>query len=390
MKRLLFFLLVLVIAILIGIQVKTNPGYLLISTHHLAVQTRLWVAILLLVVLFCLLYFVVRVFKYTRSIPSRWRRWRGQEKMLKATRLTYQGLIAIVKGEWRAAQKKLIQEVKHSPAPLVNYLAAATAAEYAEMQSQRDHYLQQAYQAQPQEKLTVGLVQAQLQYHAAQYELALATLKQLLEFAPKQQQVLRLLAKNYQALADWDNVIALLPVLQKRQLFTEKFIFDLAVTAYRHILLEPCNIERLIQLWGKAPQNIRQRVEITVLYVKALLQFNQDVAAAEIIEQTLKHVWSGELVLLYPQVHLKNEKKQLAHAEHWLKAHAKDPQLLIVLGQLAECNQLWDKAKDYYQQSLAIQPSVAVYAAYARLLEQLGELEESLVYYRRGLLQTTK
>jgi len=390
MKRLLFLLIVLIIAILIGIQVKTNPGYVLISTHHISIETRLWFAILFLIVLFFIIYFLIRIFKYTRSIPTRWKHWRRKEKTLKATRLTYQGLMAMAKGNWQLAQKKLLQNVKNAPAPLVNYLAAAIAAARDGTQQQRDAYLRQAYETVPDAKFAVELVQAQLQCDAGQYEFALATLKQLIEAAPQQKQVLRLLAKVYKRLGEWDSLIELLPQLQKRKLFPEKFLAELIFTAYHHVFTKQHDVERLMQTWKKAPRNIREQVDISILYIKALLQFNEDVEAAAVIVSALKHSWSSEMVLLYAKLDLQDAKKQLLQAEHWLKTHAKDPQLLFVLGQLAERNQLWGKAKDYYQESLAIKPKVEVYAAYAKLLEQLGDVEESLVYYRRGLLQVMK
>ena len=75
--------------------------------------------------------------------------------------------------------------------------------------------------------------------------------------------------------------------------------------------------------------------------------------------------------------------------EHWLKAHPNDAKLLFVLAQLAERNQLWGKAKDYYRASLDNQPNAQVYMAYAKLLEYLGDVEVSLMYYRLGLLRAT-
>ena len=390
MKRLFFFLIILVIAILIGLQIKTNPGYVLISTTHVAIETRLWFALLFLVVLFLVLYFIVRFFKYTHAIPSRWQRWRVKEKTIKATRLTYQGLLAAAKGDWSVAQKKLMRDVKAAPAPLVNYLAAAIAAARDGDQQQRDQYLRQAYELVPNAKLAVGLVQAQLQYGASQYELALATLKQLVEMAPKQKQVLRLLAKVYKKLGEWISLVALLPELQKQQLFPEKFLSKTASLAYCHIFTTLYDAEQLMQVWKKAPHAIRGQADIVILYVRALIQLNQMEVAEELIRKNLKHSWSSELVLLYAEVDFDHVKKQLSYAEQWLKAHVKDPQLLFVLGQLAERNQLWGKAKDYYQASLDICSEVKVYAALAKLLEQLGELDESLVYYRRGLLEVVQ
>lgn len=390
MKRLFFLLIVLIIAILIGIQLKSNPGYVLITTNHFTIETRLWFVSLFLLILFLMLYFVIRLFKYIYSMPIRWQQWRTKEKTSKATKLTYQGLMSVAQGDWSIAQKKLLREIKNAPVPLINYLAAATAAAGDGEQQQRDQYLHQAYEIMPNAKLIVGLVQAQLQYDASQYELALATLKQLVEIAPKQKLVLRLLTKVYQKLGEWNNLVKLLPQLKKRQLFSERYLINITLTAYCHIFTKPCDVEGLMKAWKKAPSDIRNRPQIIKLYIEALINLNEIDTADALLRKVLKEDWNSELVLLYADIKLTDVKRQLAYAEHWLRFYPKDVDLLFVLGKLAERNQLWGKAKNYYQASLKIEPKVSVYAVYAKLLEQLGEVEESLIYYRLGLLATVQ
>ena len=390
MKRLFFLLVVLIVAILIGVQIKSNPGYVLISTNHFTVETRLWFALLSSFILFLILYFVIRLFKYIYSMPVRWQQWRTKEKAIKATKLTCQGLMSVVQGDWSVAQKKLLREVKNAPVPLINYLAAATAAARDGEQQKRDQYLHQAYEIVPNAKLIIGLVQAQLQYDANQYELALATLKQLVEIAPKQKLVLRLLTKIYKKLGEWNNVVELLPQLKKQKLFPKKYLINITLTAYCHIFTTPYDVKNLMEVWKKAPSDIRNQPQIIRLYIEALISLNEIDTADTLLRKVLKENWNSKLVLLYIDVKLTDVKRQLAYAEQWLKLHPKDAELLFVLGKLAERNQLWGKAKNYYQASLKIESKVRVYAAYAKLLEQLGEIEESLIYYRRGLLATVQ
>ncbi len=389
MRRLLLFLVVFILAILIGIEMKTNPGAVLIITNHITVETRLWFAVLFLVLLFLVLYFLLCLIKYVFSMPQCWRRWRVKKKTIKASGLTEQGLLAIVTGDWRRAQQQLLQEVKNSPAPLVNYLAAATAANGSGAWLQRDDYLYHASRLMPNTQLAVGLVRARLQYDSGQYTFALVTLQQLLAMSPKQKQLLCLLAKVYQQLGQWRDLVALLPALQKQRIFPKKMFITLAEKAYDHTFAAADDAQELLQLWKKSPQLIRVQVNIIVFYVRALLRLQQDKEAHALISKVLRHHWDEALVLLFADVRLDNSNKQLLQAEHWLKSHFDDPPLLFVLGQLAERNQLWGKAKDYYQASLDTRPDAKVYLAYAKLFERLGDIEKSLVYYRLGLLQTT-
>jgi HemY protein len=51
-------------------------------------------------------------------------------------------------------------------------------------------------------------------------------------------------------------------------------------------------------------------------------------------------------------------------------------------------NQLWGKARDYFESSLKIQGSPEAFAEMARLLAHLGEHKRSTEYYQQGLLLT--
>lgn len=385
MKRLFFFLIVFTLAVLIGIQIKLNPGYVLISTQHIAIETRLWFAIVCLVIAFYLVYFLIRFFKVTRSAPGRFRQWRQHEKAQQASKYTYKGLIGLAQGDWGAAQKKLMKHVNHAPAPLLNYLAAAIAAGRDGNLQQRDHYLHQAADAGPKAEVAIGLVQAQLQYDAGQYEMALASLNEIAEFVPRQKHVLALYANVYKKLADWSNLAKALNVAEQYKALPEHQLRSMAVTAYQHVFCDINDVLELKAAWQAAPKSIREQTELGFLYIKALNRLGEVEAADKLTRQLLKQNWLSALAGYYPQIELTNRKKQLANAEGWLNNHGNDPQALYSAGCLAERNALWGKAKDYYLASLNIAENSKVYAAYAHLLEELGDVRESLVYYRKGL-----
>ena len=52
-------------------------------------------------------------------------------------------------------------------------------------------------------------------------------------------------------------------------------------------------------------------------------------------------------------------------------------------------NELWGKARQYFEQSLNFQPRGETCAELARLLAALGEHEASTKYYQQGLLLMT-
>ena len=56
------------------------------------------------------------------------------------------------------------------------------------------------------------------------------------------------------------------------------------------------------------------------------------------------------------------------------------------MGRLSLRNNLWGKARDYFETSHRLQPSAETCAELARLLFSLGERELSAQFYREGLL----
>ncbi|MDZ4332935.1 MAG: heme biosynthesis protein HemY, partial [Pseudomonas sp.] len=90
-------------------------------------------------------------------------------------------------------------------------------------------------------------------------------------------------------------------------------------------------------------------------------------------------------VRLYGLLHGRDLGKQLQAAEGWLKQHPQDAGLLLTLGRLCLHSQLWGKAKDYLESSLAFQRHPETCAELARLLGQQGELERSNSLYQEGL-----
>ncbi|WP_442957724.1 heme biosynthesis protein HemY, partial [Polaromonas sp.] len=65
--------------------------------------------------------------------------------------------------------------------------------------------------------------------------------------------------------------------------------------------------------------------------------------------------------------------------------HPKDADLLLTLGRLCVQNQLWGKAKEYFESSLVFQRHPETCAELARLLTQLGEVERSNRLFQEGL-----
>ncbi|MDH3280584.1 MAG: tetratricopeptide repeat protein, partial [Gammaproteobacteria bacterium] len=65
--------------------------------------------------------------------------------------------------------------------------------------------------------------------------------------------------------------------------------------------------------------------------------------------------------------------------------HGDDPHLLLSLARICIANELWGKARSYLETSIAKHGPAEAYQELGRLLEQLGEPQKALSYYRKGL-----
>lgn len=388
MKRVGLLLVVLLVATLLGIQFKLNPGYVLISSDHYVIETRLWFAIFILILLFLILHTVIRVFRYTGAVPRRFRLWRSQSKQLKTVAKTNKGLIDLTNGDYKSAIKLLSKSSERAEKPLLNYLGSAIAAGRLGDLDLRDQYLAKAIALRPKQRFAIGLVQARLYFEAEQYEAAVSILKDLYEKSAKHEQVLSLLARSYEKLEDWHAVIELLPALKKHNALSDKEYQCLAINAYDNIFQYGNDVKTITAHWKKSSADITSQQRLIELYCSALKNLNAIEQAAKTIESALKQQWNTELVRLYGELNLENTNKQLQIAEAWLKLGRQDAELFYVLGTLCAKQKLWGKAKSYFQKSIDAKAMPKTYLAYAQLLEQLDDEKESLVYYRKGLLST--
>jgi HemY protein len=75
---------------------------------------------------------------------------------------------------------------------------------------------------------------------------------------------------------------------------------------------------------------------------------------------------------------------QIERAEKWLRAHARDPALLLALGELCMRQALWGKAQSYIEASLALEPTHDGHMTLAALMERLGKPQEAVRHFRRS------
>jgi HemY protein len=391
MRRFFWFLIILIVSVWIGLKVAADPGYALFAYQHWTMEMPLWFAVISFIVVVLLLYGILRFFDSIDFSLYRLKNWIKWRRKYKSYSKTNRGLVELIEGHWRSAEYYLLEGVTQSDAPLINYLAAAKAAQEQGAFDRRDNFLRKAHQCSPHAEIAIGLTQAQLQLEQGQLEQALATLGHLQSIAPKHVVVIKLLEKVYIRLSDWNGLLKLLPSLRKAKIINDENLAKLEAHTYQELLRsvahKPDALRNIHQVWVGMPKKVQKNPVVIYTYCDLIKSYPEMVSEAEeLINKSMKKSWDKELAHLYGLLVTSEVNKQLTHAESWNKTYPHQAVLLLTLGRLCMRLQLWGKAKGYLEESLKLEPLAETYQEYGRLLEQMGDFQLALQQYRNGLM----
>lgn len=376
---------------IIAVAVLRDNGYILIGYDVWSIESSLALFIVLNAILFAVIYFSIRFLVRLWNTPTEVKAWHHQRQIRLAQKALTRGLLEMAEGDWKGAEKRLLKHAASAETPLLNYLAAARAAQLQGAHERRDQYLQLAHESMPSADVAVSLTQAELQLAHQQLEQALATLKHLKNIAPKHVYVLKLLSELYQQLGDWQQLKELLPDLKKRKALSQSELESLETRVHRFSLQQAAgnNLQALESAWKQIARKKRRKENLVLDYARHLVSLNEAELAMKAIDTCLTQhkdeEWEQDLLSMFGNLETQDPAKQLTTAEKWLKYKNNNPALLLMLGRLSLKAKLWGKARSYLETSLDIQPHADTYQELGNLLEQMGEQDKAREYYRLGL-----
>ncbi|AZT82636.1 heme biosynthesis protein HemY [Marinobacter sp. NP-4(2019)] len=399
-------LLIILVALLIGtglsMGLEYDLGYIRISLGHYLIETNFWVGLALLVAVVVLSILTINLIRRFRHGTGLMAGWLARSNQRRARRRTTQGLLALAEGNWPRARKLLTSSANHADTPLINYLAAAQAAFESGDHDSVDELLRAAFESTPGSDMAVGITQAQLQLAGNRLEQALATLIRLRKQAPNHPFVLKLLKNTYLRLEDWRELSKLLPEMRKRNLLAPDEVETLERTVWQNLLqqaAEDCrrqtgtdsaSLEPLTRLWDELPGVLRRDEHTIREYARLLAALGDEAQSETLLRKVLRNHWSDELINLYGRIKGHKPDEQLLVAEQWLKDRPNNAELLLALGRLSLRNELWGKAREYFETSLHLRRSRETLAELSRLNAHMGEEDTSVKLLMQGLLKDSE
>lgn len=393
MKKILF---VFVTFLLLGAWLihwtATQQSYLLIAIGDTSVEMSVWFALAVLLALWVVYWLSRRLLVGSvRGVGAQMGRVFVGSK-LRAQRQTSAGLLSYIEGNWRVALRLLNRSAENSNAPLLNYLAAARSAYELGDEQQANRLLAKAEEVEPNAGLAVALSQARMQLMAKKFEACAATLERARKLSPKHPVVLDILRQVYVHLQDWDSLEKILPQLSRQNVVSQDELDQLTSLLYRKLLQQASHVDFSLDaieaVWHKVPKQWQRDPQLLLTYVNLLEAENELTGAESALRKTLQKYWNDELIIKYGLLKPADAGRQLLHAETWLKERPGNSHLMLTLGRLSLRNELWGKARDYFDSSIKIQATPEACAELGRLLAHLDEHKLSTEYYQKGLLLT--
>lgn len=390
MKKLIFYFLILALAVWLGVYMHNHPSFVLISIGSYRIEMTLWLAILALLLFLILLRLVIKFVRSIMNAPNAYKEWADQRRSKKSQSKMKSGFFELIKEDWVEAEKQMLSAAQKGRDKILGYMGAAAAAQGQKDIEQRDQYLENARNlADDQErKILIDIQKIRWQLANGEYQTALAQLETLKLSPTEYPYILKAKKDVYFALQDWTKLRSLLPQLRLYHSLNEKEMQELENILFRETVAEACvlnNKTKLEKAWNDLPSPLKKDNQFLALYSAALIQLHDSEKAEDLLKMRLRKNLDATLLQQYAAIDSSNPAKQLSRAEHWLEEYPKNAALLLCLGKLCMKLRLWGKAKTYLEAAAKIQPNPQVYLILGEVYEQLDEKNTALECYKKGL-----
>ena len=381
MKGLLWVLGVFAAAVALSLMLQ-GEGYVVVVAPPWRVEASLVLTLAAIVLAFGVLYMVLRLVSHAFRLPVHVRAFRSRQREMSAHKALSAALQALFEGRYGRVEKLAAQAWRRGESRSLVALIAARAAHRRRDPEHRDAWLQRA-EVEPEWRNARLALTAEMLVEERRFEEARAVLRELHASGLRHLATLGLLLKCEQALGNWNEVVHLATVLEKREALpaeaVEGIVIGARVAQLGRISQDAAS---LAEYWRSVPAAERIQPKIAAEAAAAFARLGDQASARRVLEDALATSWDSELALAYSEAAEADAPSRIQRAEQWLRDHPRDPLLLMALGRLCVQAELWGKAESYLQASLAARPSREAHVALASLFSRIGRAEEADRHFR--------
>ncbi|MDH5736901.1 MAG: hypothetical protein OEZ23_01260 [Gammaproteobacteria bacterium] len=336
--------------IVIGTLMARDPGYVLISYDGSAVQTSIWVFLLLLGMIMLLVYYFMQSSVILFRASGNYKRWRDQANKDKAAAKLVKGLMLIEEGEYENAVKVLLKDAgSEGEARALGLIAAAKAANAMGQYQKREDLIRKAEQLLGESSRAIKLVRARMAMDAGDYQSCMHWLKDM----PRHREVLLMLQKAMRNTGSWDALSELMRDISK-VIKDDAWLLDLQKRIFLGKLSGVgVKTDDLRKEYKKLLKKTGPDAEITISWSRWLAKHDEELQSEAVLREAIDAEWHEELLIAYGQLGRATAEKRLKQVENWRKLRPQDPCLLRSLGQIQLMLGDLQAAKDSFDKSVA-------------------------------------
>ena len=384
-------------AIGLAVMARFNPGNVVLFYPPFRVDLSLNFFIILLVGLFLVLYAIVSTLRATLQMPARVEQYRAAKLQRDSNRALHDALKAFLEGRFGQAEKSSNRAAALPANAGLAALIGARAAHRLLQPARRDAWLQKAEQDHGLRTARLMTSIELLAEDIKEGEGALAAWNELNASGIRHLHALRLALRVNQNARNWQEVLRLVRLLDKRSALHPTLSRRLRDLAYEDLLpAAGHDVPTLKALWSKVPTVDRVSPAVAVCAAQAFMALGQQQEAAAICEKALATQWDVSLLRAYRHCAATEGSAtlltQIENGENWLKERPNDAELALTLGVLCLKQKLWGKAQRYLEQALSdasergtVQQS---HLQLAQLHEALSQPEQAATHYRQCAITT--
>jgi HemY protein len=383
-RGLIWLALLFAVAVIVATVGGFDGGQVLLVIPPYRVDVSLNLFAVALVVLFILLYALIRAVRGVWKMPQRVAAYRARSRLAKANASLRDAIGHLYAGRFakaeKAARDALSVDENKGAAGLIGAHAAHRLHEYARRDEWQDARL---------------MATADMRADGRDADGALIALTEMQAQGGRRIHAQQIALRAQQQLKNWGEVLKLVRMLEKREALHPAVAVRLRQVAAENLLRDRRhNPDALLELWQSLSATERQSPRLADLAAELLIALDRRGEARKIVEEALAHNWDARLLRRYPDCVVGGDAFPLIQrAEAWQKERTEDADLLFTLGRLCLHQQLWGKAQAFLESALKLAQNdnneplkIRTHRALARLHEQLGDAEKAAEHYRASAL----
>jgi HemY protein len=394
MRLLLWLVALMAAAIGIAVTARFNPGNVVLFYPPHRIDMSLNFFVVLEVLLFMLVYALVRAFYATVSMPARVAAYRRRKRERDGNKGLRDALKALFEGRFGHAEKAAAKAADVPENAGLAALIGARAAHRMREPARRDNWLA-ATVGDNSMKTARLMTVTELLVDDHQPEAALEAVAELNASGTRHIHALQWSMKAHQQAKNWPEVLRLVRSLDKHKALHPALSARLRELSYDALLSDNSHDAESIQrVWGTVPSNDRIKPYIAAHAAAALNARGLHHEARATVEEALAAEWDDRVVRAYRDAAAPAGTPallaQIEHCEGWMKGRPNDAELALTLGSLCLKQKLWGKAQRYLEQALsdATEPRMVreSHLKLAQMHEALGQHDEAAAHFRQCAL----